>query len=409
MKLLVIGHAFLLAYIQKKYVAMKELDPDLQLRLVVPSSMMDRFHRQKSEIHPALAANEVVPFKAWLAGIQAHMSYVHNPAGLAAVLRSFQPDVIHVEEEPQALVTVETISLQRIFARAAGVTLFTWDNLLRSRRFPIGDVKRLLRRYSLARATTVICGNQRAAELLRSEGYFKGTIQTLPHSGLDVSDHQPGTEPQLRAKLGLENCIVVGHVGRLIEEKGLLLLLEALRRVEAHPWKLLLVGSGVLESEIREKWMAEFPGRIVLVPAVAYDQVTQYLRCVDIFVLASCATPTWAEQFGQTLAQAMLLGIPSIGSTSGAIPEVLGSGGLLFEEGQVDGLTQALEGLLVSPATRQELGSRGREVALRDYTSESVGARYLAAFQRARRSPPPGKQRVEENHCDAQGVSPHHS
>jgi glycosyltransferase involved in cell wall biosynthesis len=409
MKLLVIGHAFLLAYIQKKYVAMKQLDPDLQLRLVVPSYMRDRFHHKESEVHPALAANEVVPFKAWLAGIQAHMTYVHSPAGMAALLKSFQPDVIHVEEEPQALITVETIALQRIFARKSAVTLFTWDNLLRSRKFPAGSGKRLLRRYSLARAATVICGNQRAAELLRSEGYFKGTIQTLPHSGLDVNEHQPGTEPALRAKLGLENSIVVGHVGRLVEEKGLRLLLEALRRLEAQPWKLLLVGAGNLESEIRERWMAEFPGRIVLVPAVAYDQVSQYLRCVDIFVLASYSTPVWAEQFGQTLAQAMLLGIPSIGSASGAIPEVLGSGGLLFEERHVDGLTQALGGLLASSASRQEVGARGREVALRDYTSESVGARYLAAFQRAGRVPPAGKQLVDGNHRGAEGVSPHHN
>jgi glycosyltransferase involved in cell wall biosynthesis len=409
MKLLVIGHAFLLAYIQKKYVAMKQLDPDLQLRIVVPSYMRDRFHHKVSEVHPALAANEVVPFKAWLAGIQAHMTYVHSPLGMATLLRSFQPDVIHVEEEPQALITVETIALQRIFAREAAVTLFTWDNLLRNRKFPTGSGKRLLRQYSLARSSTVICGNQRAAELVHAEGFFKGTIQTLPHSGLDVNEHRPGTEPELRAQLGLENCVVVGHVGRLVEEKGLRQLLEALRRLDGQPWKLLLVGAGNLESEIREKWMAEFPGRIVLVPAVAYDQVSRYLRCVDIFVLASYSTPTWAEQFGQTLAQAMLLGIPSIGSTSGAIPEVLGSGGLLFEERQVDGLTQALGDLLASPVNRQEVGARGREVALRDYTSESVGARYLDAFQRACRIPPQGKHLVDENHCSAEGVSPHHN
>jgi L-malate glycosyltransferase len=409
MKLLVIGHAFLLAYIQKKYVAMKQLDPDLRLRLVVPSHMRDRFHHKAYEVHPALAANEVVPFKARLTRFQAHMTYLHNPARLAALLRKFQPDVIHLEEEPQALITVETIALQRIFARNAAVTLFTWDNLLRMRGFPAGGGKRLLRRYALTRAATVICGNQRAAELLRSEGYFKGTIETLPHSGLDVNEHQPGTEPELRAKLGLQGSIVVGHVGRLVEEKGLLLLFEALGRLKAHSWKLLLVGSGTLETEIRERWMAEYPGRIVLVPAVPYDQVSQYLRCVDIFVLASYSTPHWAEQFGQTLAQAMLLGIASIGSTSGAIPEVLGSGGLLFEEGQVDGLTRALGSLLASPASRQELGARGREFALRYYTSESVGARYLAAFERAQRIPPAGKQLVDENHCSAEGVGPRHN
>ena len=85
MKLLVIGHAFLLAYIQKKYVAMKQLDPDLQLRLMVPSYMRDRFHHKAYEVHPVLATNEVVPFKARLASFQAHMTYLHNPARMAAL------------------------------------------------------------------------------------------------------------------------------------------------------------------------------------------------------------------------------------------------------------------------------------------------------------------------------------
>jgi glycosyltransferase involved in cell wall biosynthesis len=394
MKLLVIGHAFLLAYIQKKYVAMKDLDPNLRLRLVVPSRMRDRFHHRAYEVHPAFVANEVMPLNARLASWQAHMTYVHNPVRMASILESFQPDVIHLEEEPQALVTVETIALQRIFARNATITMFTWDNLLRKRGFPIGSAKRALRHYSLSRASTVICGNQRAAELLRSEGYFKGTVETLPHSGLDVNDHQPGTESQLRARLGLGDGMVVGHIGRLVPEKGLLLLVEALGRLRAHPWKLLLVGAGSLESEIRERWMAEFPGRIVLVPAVPYSEVARFLRCVDIFVLPSYSTPTWMEQFGLTLAQAMLLGIAPIGSTSGAIPEVLGPGGLLFEEGNVEELTGALESLLTSPTRRQQLGACSREYALRHYSSESVAARYLAAFETARNSLPARKHRT---------------
>jgi glycosyltransferase involved in cell wall biosynthesis len=391
MKLLVIGHAFLLAYIQKKYVAMKQLDPKLRLRLIVPSRMRDRFHHREHEVHPAFIANEVVPLDAWLSGLQAHMTYVHNPARVSQLLKDFQPDVIHLEAEPQAFITVETIALQRAFARKAAVTLFTWDNLLRRRSFPMGTGKQALRRYSLARAATVICGNQRAAELLQSEGHFKGTIETLPHSGLDVSEHQAGTEPELRAKLGLDGSIVVGHVGRLVPEKGLLLLFEALDRLQMHNWKLLLVGSGPLESEIQERWMAKFPGRIILVPAVPYEQVPQYLRCSDIFVLASYSIPTWKEQFGQSLAQAMLLGIASIGSTSGAIPEVLGPGGLLFEEKQCDGLVRVLESLLTSPIRRQQDGARGREFALQHYTCESVAARYLAAFERARRTSSAGK------------------
>jgi glycosyltransferase involved in cell wall biosynthesis len=396
MKLLALGHAFMLAYIQKKYVAMKQLDPGLQLRLVVPTRMQDRFHFRTYEVHPALSPNEVVPLKTRLAGWQAHMTYVHGPGRLAGLLRDFQPDVIHIEEEPQALLSVETIFLQRLFSPKASVTLFTWDNILRERNFPVGMAKSNLRRYSLSRATTVICGNQQSAELLRSEGYFRGSIENLPQCGLDLAEHEPGKELKLRDELGLAGSIVIGHVGRLVPEKGLYLLVGALKSLQGYPWRLLLVGAGPLETEIRERWMIEFPGRIVLIPAVSYEEVPRYLRCVDIFTLASYSTPTWKEQFGLSLAQAMLLGIASIGSTSGAIPEVLGPGGLLFEEGQSDSLATALETLLSSASRRQELGALGREFALRNYTSESVAARYRDAFERARCRSMEGKQLLSE-------------
>ena len=392
MKLLLVGHAFLLAYAQQKFVAMKQIDPKLELRIVVPNVMEDRFRTEKYEVHPCLTKEEVIALDAHFERVQQHMTYVHNPAALGSLLRDFQPHVVHIDEEPQALISAETITLQRLVARNAAVTLFTWDNLLRPRGFPVGAGKSLLRKYSLARTSMMICGNKRAAELLRAEGHFRGPIETLPQSGLNVREHQPGAEQKLRAELGLENSVVVGHVGRLVPEKGILLLLDSLSRLENLPWKLLLVGGGQLEKEIQNIWVARFPNRIVLVSPVPYDQVTRYLRCIDIFALASYATPTWAEQFGLSLAQAMLLGLACIGSTSGAIPDVLGGAGLLFEEGQADGLARALETLLSSPQMRRDFGNRAREFALNHYTVERVAGGYLAAFEKARRTRMTGKQ-----------------
>jgi L-malate glycosyltransferase len=386
MKLMVVGHAFLLAYAQKKFIAMKQLDSDLQIRLVIPKQIQDRFRTERAEIHPSFAAHEVVTLGTRLAQIQGHMTYVHDPVKLARVVREFQPDVIHVDEEPQALITVETIAIQRAVAKNSGITLFTWDNLLRSRNFPMGTVKSRLRRYSLTRTSTVICGNRRAAEIVREERLFGGAIETLPQFGLDIEEHRPGTEIELRRSLGLDGGIVIGHAGRLVPEKGVLLLLEALTRLRQFPWKLLMVGGGVLEQEIRDDWMKRFPNRIVLVPTVRYDQVAKYLRCMDIFVLGSYATPTWQEQFGLSLAQAMLLGIASIGSTSGAIPEVLASTGLLFEEKNVDGLAHALGILLTSEETRRAVGDAERQLALKRYTSKTVAASYLEVFRKAQRA-----------------------
>jgi glycosyltransferase involved in cell wall biosynthesis len=170
----------------------------------------------------------------------------------------------------------------------------------------------------------------------------------------------------------------------MMPRKGLRLLFDALGNLVHYPWKLLLVGSGPLEQEIREQWMARLPGRIVLVPAVPYEQVNRYFRCADIFVLPSLSTPTWKEQFGLALAQAMMLGIPCIGSTSGAIPEVLGPGGVLFEEGRSADLQKQLKALLDSKEMRKQLGDQARRFALQHYTREGIAERYLEAFERAR-------------------------
>ncbi len=382
MRLMVVGHPFLLAHNQQKYVAMKRVDKDLRIRLVVPCRGRDRFDLMDYQVHPELSPEEVVPLRPYMA--KSHMTYVHAVGPLAGVLRSFDPDVIHIEEEPQALISLEMIALRKAFAPRAAVALFTWDNILRPRRFPLGVAKRRLRAYSLRRTSAVICGNRAAAELLRAEGRFSGNIEVLPQYGLNVSEHQPGTEAQLRTELGLNGVPVVGYLGRMVPEKGLRLLFEALGKLLSYPWKLLLVGSGPLEEEIRERWMATLPGRVVLLPSVSYEQVPRYLRCTDIFVLASQSAPAWKEQFGLALAQAMMLGIASIGSNCGAIPDTLGPGGTIVGQHDAEGLKQALENFLTSPTCRQRAATAGREFALQNYTVESVAARYLEVFEKAR-------------------------
>lgn len=391
MRLLVVGHPFIVAYHQKKYAAMKQLDPRLELRIVGPKVYRHPFRAFSPEVHAGLNPEEVVPLSFAL--YRTHMTYLLDPMRMAALLRDFRPDVIHAEEEPHAFITVETLSLGGMFAPQAVVSLFTWDNLDRPRSFPVRALKHGLRAYSLRRAAAVVCGNREAEQLLRARTGYAGITAVLPQYGLDPSDHLPGHEPALRQQLGLSDAVSVGYVGRLVPEKGIELLLDALAQLTQHPWKLLLVGSGPLERAIREQWMPRFPGRIVHVPAVPHGEVPCYLRCLDIFVLASYAAPNWKEQFGLALVQAMMTGLACIGSSSGAIPEVLGPGGLIFAERDSKSLAEALKCLLASPDRRSELSGKAREFALRNYTSQRLAARYLHVFEEARRAAVMRKER----------------
>jgi glycosyltransferase involved in cell wall biosynthesis len=68
------------------------------------------------------------------------------------------------------------------------------------------------------------------------------------------------------------------------------------------------------------------------------------------------------------LAEAMLAGVPCIGSSSGAIPDVIGPGGLVFKENNADNLARTLERILVDMELRKSLANTARIYALQNYT-----------------------------------------
>jgi len=149
MRLLVVGHPLTIAWNQRKYVAMKRADPALRLRVVVPKQIHHTFGIYPCETHPGLEPSEVHPLAS--AFSRSHMTRILNPVGLAKILREFRPDVIHIEEEPHAMMAVWTIGLRAAICPQAAVTLFTWDNLHRRHRFPLAALKNKLRSYSLQR------------------------------------------------------------------------------------------------------------------------------------------------------------------------------------------------------------------------------------------------------------------
>jgi glycosyltransferase involved in cell wall biosynthesis len=88
--------------------------------------------------------------------------------------------------------------------------------------------------------------------------------------------------------------------------------------------------------------------------AVGYAQL-------DVLALPSHTTPTWKEQFGRVIVEALWCGVPVIGSDSGEIPWLieLTGGGLVYPEGDSAALAARLTELREQPALRRELASAG--------------------------------------------------
>jgi glycosyltransferase involved in cell wall biosynthesis len=119
----------------------------------------------------------------------------------------------------------------------------------------------------------------------------------------------------------------------------------------------------------------EFTGRV---PSVRLPEV---YRQMDLLVLPSRTTPTWKEQFGRVLIEAMASGVPVVGSSSGEIPHVIGTAGLVYPEGNVPALRSTLAGLLASPVRRAELGRQGRARVLEHYTQQRIVQQYLEVYR----------------------------
>jgi glycosyltransferase involved in cell wall biosynthesis len=156
-----------------------------------------------------------------------------------------------------------------------------------------------------------------------------------------------------------ERPFTVGYAGRLVERKGLFDLLEAVRRLEA-PVELVLIGNG----ELRDRLEGEpIPGsQVRVLDDLTHDRMASAYAQLDVLVMPSRTTPTWKEQFGRAIVEALWCGVPVVGSDSGEIPWLIAltEGGLIFPEGDVEALARLLAELRGSPERRLHLAARGR-------------------------------------------------
>ena len=126
------------------------------------------------------------------------------------------------------------------------------------------------------------------------------------------------------------------------------------------PIKVTLVGGGPMEHALRRQVsllnldsVVDFPGPMLP------EEIAHVLCEFDVLVLPSRTTPTWKEQLGRVLIEAMASGVPVVGSNSGAIPEVIGDAGLIFPEGDQDALAERLVTLALDESLRLRLRERG--------------------------------------------------
>ncbi len=285
-------------------------------------------------------------------------------------LRRFRPDLIHCEFEQESLGAAQVALARRLFAPRAALTLYAYQNLLRSRRAAVRAVSALTRRA----AGAVVCASGEAAEVLRRQGY-RGLTPVIAGMGVDTTRFWPAATPPARARL------VVGYAGRLVTEKDVATLVRAVAVVKAEAELVVAGGGPELAALTALAGTLGLGERCQFVGPVDYDAMPEFLRGLDVLVLPSRTTANWKEQFGRVLVEAMACGTVVVGSDSGAMAEVMGEAGSVFAEGDAATLARILEALAARPGRRAELRAAGLARVQAHYTVERVAAAVLALWR----------------------------
>jgi glycosyltransferase involved in cell wall biosynthesis len=195
--------------------------------------------------------------------------------------------------------------------------------------------------------------------------------------GIDVAGFLP--REKSRAS-GLPTQLLC--VGRLSQEKGHALLLEAVASLasQSHELRLHIVGDGP-----DRRWLELYAKQLGISAHVIFEgwveggRLTALYSQTDIFVL-----PSLAEGIPMVLMEAMAMEIPCVAPRISGIPELIehGTDGLLFAVADVDALCQAVRTLLDSPEVRNVIGKKGREKVLREYDMARNTERFAALTEK---------------------------
>lgn len=219
-----------------------------------------------------------------------------------------------------------------------------------------------------------------ARQALVSEGVPEERVVVVPF-GVDRSVFRPAERDSslLGAWEVPDGWSTILYCGRLIREKGLLHLVEALASLPRTI--LILVGSG--PERLRLERAAEAFGvhdRLRFAGTVDYPQMPRLYASCDVFCLPSLQMPYNEEQFGMVLIEAMACGTPVVTTTTGSIPEVVGEAALVVPPYAPEKLAEALARVQADPDLRATLAQSGiQRVADRfDATkvAESLGDMY---------------------------------
>src|SRR6266540_3867999 len=221
----------------------------------------------------------------------------------------------------------------------------------------VRDIERLLVDQS---DQIICCSNYMFDHVQRELGAVNAKIHVIPN-GVEVSKFQNPGEPHLIQRRPSEDGKTILYVGRIVREKGVFTLLEALEELleRRRDFSLVLAGEGPLKEDLAKEALRRKLGDRVTITGFVDERtlVSLYNSC-DVFVL-----PSHYEPFGMVALEAMASRIPVVVSDVGGLSEIVEDGitGLKVPASDPRALAEGILRVLDDP----ELSERLKENAYR--------------------------------------------
>lgn len=172
-------------------------------------------------------------------------------------------------------------------------------------------------------------------------GYFPNAQSKCVVNAVSLNIEATRASIEERKNRSGKNKTII-FAGRLLELKGIRLLLKAFSLLDDPSLKLVICGEGELEEFVRKT--AQRDNRIIYLGQVSQEILSSQYKNADIAVFPSL----WDEPFGRVIIEANKYGLPVISSNRGGIPEVITAigGGEIFVDETADCLAKKIDDML---------------------------------------------------------------
>ena len=299
------------------------------------------------------------------------------------VVSRWRPDVVHAHDW---LVAQSAVTLAEL-TRAPLVTTMHATEAGRHQGWlpaPLNVAIHSVERWLVQRSKAVItCSSAMHDEVVKLFEVTDMHVTVVPN-GIDAARWRApaAARAAARARIGAAGPLLV-YAGRLVHEKGVQTLLDALRelRTQHDGLRLAIAGTGVYEPQLRARARRLRVARSVdWLGFVAEDDLAALLGAADVVVV-----PSLYEPFGIVALEAAAAHTSLVVAASGGLADLVTGrvASASFPPRDVDALVRAVGSVLADPAAARAAIKRADRVIRRDYTWPAVARHTVEVYSRA--------------------------